>query len=75
MFDFIVNEENSVQAANRIFNMRLYNLFLSQEELNNAIHDVTPRSRNEPLRGGRLDMDRENLFTKGGTSSIMQFIH
>lgn len=47
MFDYIVNEDNSVQVANRIFNMRLYNLFLSQEELNNAIHDVAQGSRND----------------------------
>lgn len=58
MFGYIINMNGSVQVANRIFEMRLYNMFLSEEELQNAIYDVAQGSRNEFLHGGRLDMDR-----------------
>lgn len=33
MFGYIVNAEGSIQVANRIFETRLYNLFLAEEEL------------------------------------------
>ena len=33
MFGYTVNDHGSLQVANRIFEMRLYNLFLSEEEL------------------------------------------
>lgn len=45
MFGYIVNKDNSVQVANRIFEMWLYNMFLSEEELHNAIYDVAQGSR------------------------------
>ncbi len=38
MFGYVTNSEGSVHIANRIFEMRLYNLFLSEEELSNAIY-------------------------------------
>ena len=37
MYGFIRNDNNSVRIDNRIFEMRLYNLFLSDEELNNNV--------------------------------------
>lgn len=37
MFGYIVNRANSVQVANRIFEICLYNLFLSEDELASAI--------------------------------------
>lgn len=58
MFGYIINKENSVQVANRIFEMRLYNMFLSEEELHSAIYDVAQGTRNEFLYDGRLNMDR-----------------
>lgn len=39
MFGYIVNKEGSIQVANRIFEMRLYNFFLSEEELSSALYD------------------------------------
>lgn len=39
MFGYIVNKERCIQIANRIFEMRLYNYFLSEEELTNAIYN------------------------------------
>lgn len=59
MFGYIVNHESSVQVANRIFEMRLYNFFLSEEELKNAIYDEARGSRNQFISEGRLDMRRE----------------
>lgn len=58
MFGYIINKNNSVQVANRLFEMRLYNSFLSEEELHSAIYDVAQGNKNEFLRDGRLDMDR-----------------
>lgn len=39
MFGYIVSKERSIRIANRIFEMRLYNYFLSEEELTNAIYN------------------------------------
>lgn len=57
MFGYIVNESGSVQVANRIFEMRLYNLFLSEEELSSAIYDKAQGNKPQFIRSGRLDMD------------------
>lgn len=38
-FGYIINTEGSIQVPNRIFEMRLYNLFLAEEELYDAIYD------------------------------------
>lgn len=37
MYGLIRNDHNAVKVANRIFETRLYNLFLSDEELNNNV--------------------------------------
>lgn len=58
MFGYIIDKDNSVQVANRIFEMWMYNLFLSEEELYSAIYDVAQGNKNEYVRDGRLDMDR-----------------
>lgn len=39
MFGYVVKRDGCVQVANRIYEMRLYQLFLSEEELTNAIGD------------------------------------
>lgn len=56
MFGYIVNGKGSVQVANRIFEMRLYNLFLSEEELTNAMYNEAQRDRNQFIQNRRLDM-------------------
>lgn len=58
MFGYIINKDSSVQVANRIFEMRLYNMFLSEEELHSAIYDMAQGNKSEFICGGRLDMDR-----------------
>ena len=39
MFGYIVKKSGSIQVANRMFEMRLYSYFLSEEELTSAISD------------------------------------
>lgn len=58
MFGYIVNKERCVQVANRIFEMRLYNFFLSEEELTNAMYDDAQGNRSWFLDRNRLDMKR-----------------
>ncbi len=57
MFGYIVSKEKAVQVANRIFEMRLYNFFLSEEELTAAIYHEAQANRNQFVDGCRLNMD------------------
>lgn len=58
MFGYVKNSAMGVQVANRIFEMRLYNLFLSEEELSSAMSRAAKQDRNQFVAGGRLDMYR-----------------
>lgn len=58
MFGYVKNSAMGVQVANRIFEMRLYNLFLSEEELSSAMSRAAKQDRNQFVSGGRLDMYR-----------------
>lgn len=57
MFGYIVNSAGSIQVANRIFEMRLYGYFLSEEELTNAIYDEAQGNMNKYFLNGRLNME------------------
>ncbi|MDE7313624.1 MAG: AAA-like domain-containing protein [Eubacterium sp.] len=57
MFGYIINKNNSIQITNRIFELCLYRLFLSEEELSNAIYNEAQGNRNQFTEGGRLNMD------------------
>lgn len=57
MFGYAVNRDGKVQIANRIFEMRLYNYFLSEEELSSVIGNMAQRDKNYFIHDGRLDMD------------------
>lgn len=57
MFGYIVNKGGSIQVSNRIFETCLYNLFLSEDELTNAIYNQAQANQQQFLCGGRLDMD------------------
>ena len=57
MFGYVVNRANSVQVANRIFEICLYNLFLSEDELASAIGTEAERNQKQFICNGRLDMD------------------
>ena len=57
MFGFIRNENNSVKIDNRIFETRLYNLFISEEEMKNSVF----------FREGDL---AKNIFVENGKLNV-----
>lgn len=59
MFGFIKNQNGTVQIANRIFETRLYNRYLSAAELQGLdIYKASLQDRNQFITAGRLDMRR-----------------
>lgn len=59
MFGFVKNDNGIVQIANRIFEIRLYNLFLTSGEAQNTrIYDAALDDRNQFIKNGTLDMER-----------------
>ena len=58
MFCYIVNRNGIVQVANRIFEMRLYNFFLSEEELTNAVYNAAQENKSRYFSDGKLDMKK-----------------
>lgn len=57
MFGLIRNDHNTVRVANRIFETRLYNLFLSEEELrNNVFSREGEQAKNLFVSDGKLNM-------------------
>ncbi len=57
MFGYMKEQDGSVAVSNRIFEMWLYNLFLSEDELRDSTYDEAQRFHNQFIRGNRLDMD------------------
>lgn len=57
MFGYIVSHDGTIQVANRIFEMRLYSYFLSEEELTNAIYDEAQGNKNDYFQDNRLNME------------------
>ncbi len=57
MFGYIFNDKGSISISNRIFEMRLYNLFLSEEELNSITYQDALRLQNQFIHDGKLNMD------------------
>ncbi|MCM1049912.1 MAG: ATP-binding protein [Clostridiales bacterium] len=58
MFGYVVGNGARVQVANRIFEINLYNLFLSEEELSSAMSREAKQDKNQFVLDGRLDMER-----------------
>lgn len=57
MYGLIRNENGTVRIANRIFETRLYNLFLSDEELKQNIFSREGElAKNQFVKDGKLDM-------------------
>lgn len=57
MYGFIRADQGSVKIANRIFETRLYNYFLSEEEFkSNAFNKEAQLAGNQFVRDGKLDM-------------------
>ncbi len=57
MFGFMKEENGTAVVANRIFETRIYNLFLSEELLDNGTYQAGLRERNQFIINGRLNMD------------------
>ena len=59
MYGFIRNDNGALGIANRIFEMRLYNYFLSVSELKDSpISREGANNRNRFIKGSRLDMEK-----------------
>lgn len=57
MFGFVKNADGNVAIANRIFETLLYNLFLSEEEINSKIYAAGTRDKMQFVQNGILNMD------------------
>lgn len=58
MFGFIKNQEGVVAVANRIFETRLYNMFLSTAAVRNtSLYMAGADEKNQFIKNGSLDMD------------------
>ena len=58
MFGYIREYQGKVMVSNRIFEMRLYNLFVSEERIHSAIYTEGSKDKGQFIRNGRLDMKR-----------------
>ena len=59
MFGFVKNHKGTTMIANRLFETRLYNLYLSTEEMKGKdIYTASLRDKNQFIVGGHLDMRR-----------------
>ena len=57
MFGFVKEENSSVVIANRIFETRLYNMFLTlSKEQEKDIYAESSRQKNQFMKNGHLDM-------------------
>ena len=57
MFGFIKAENGNIQIANRIFEMRLYNYFLTLPETQGKdVSRIASRNKNQFIRNGQLNM-------------------
>lgn len=57
MFGFVKNADGNLAVANRIFETFLYNLFLSEEEVNSAVYATAVSDKYQFIKGGHLDME------------------
>lgn len=54
----LIREQNGIAViTNRIFETRLYNLFLSEDVIDSEISNAALLEKNQFIRNGRLDMD------------------
>lgn len=57
MFGFIKEKDGQAVISNRIFETRLYNLFLSEELTNSVIYQSGERDKNQFIKDGILNME------------------
>lgn len=58
IFGFIKNDQGTIAISNRIFETRLYNLFLSEDILNSKIYKAAVLDKNQFVHNGELDMKK-----------------
>ena len=57
MFGYVKEKDGSLVIANRIFEMQLYNYFLSKEELLETTYQEAQSNKNQFIKNGTLNMD------------------
>lgn len=57
MFGFLAEHNGQAVIANRIFETRLYNLFLSEEMTENITYQAGELEKNQFIKNGQLDME------------------
>lgn len=57
MLGFVKNSHGTMVIANRIFETRLYNLFLSEEEIDSRIYAAGAMDKNQFIENDTLNMD------------------
>ena len=57
MFGFITERDGQAVVANRIFETRLYNLFLSEEVTKSITYQTGELEKNQFIKNGMLDME------------------
>lgn len=58
MYGLVRNQDGRVQVANRIFEIRLYNFFLNQEQMQTSLFSTEEGDRSQFIENGRLNMER-----------------
>ncbi len=58
MFGFLKENDGHVAVANRIFEMRLLNMFIAEEASKSTAFQYGERDRNQFTENGRLDMEQ-----------------
>ena len=57
MFGYLKEKDGSVVVSNRIFEMWIYNLFLSEDELKNVTYQEAQKRKSQFVEGSMLNMD------------------
>lgn len=57
MFAFLKDKGGQIVVSNRIFEMRLLNMFITEESVNSGAFQCGENNRNQFVKGKRLDMD------------------
>lgn len=58
MFGFLKEKDGQIAMANRIFEMRLLNMFITEESLKSDAFRHGEQDKSQFIRSGRLDMER-----------------
>lgn len=57
VFGFLKNSQKTVAVSNRIFETRLYDMFLAEEILESRIYKAAALDKNQFISGGQLNME------------------